>query len=50
MSAQPPLADNRHYTATAKWLHWSMAALWLAAWILGVLAVSGAMRSTRTTD
>lgn len=39
MSAQPPLADNCHYTATAKWLHWSMAALWLAAWILGVLAV-----------
>ena len=39
MSAQPPLADNRHYTATAKWLHWSMAVLWLAAWILGVLAV-----------
>lgn len=39
MSAQRPLADNRHYTATAKWLHWSMAALWLAAWVLGVLAV-----------
>lgn len=27
------------YTGTAKWLHWGSAALWIAAWILGFLAV-----------
>lgn len=28
-----------HYTATAKWLHWTMAAIWLSAWTLGFSAV-----------
>ncbi|WP_372028415.1 cytochrome b [Pseudomonas kurunegalensis] len=26
------------YTATAKWLHWSMAAIWIIAWLIGILA------------
>lgn len=26
------------YTGTAKWLHWGMALIWLAAWIIGILA------------
>lgn len=26
------------YTRTAQWLHWSMAALWISSWILGLLA------------
>lgn len=28
-----------HYTSTAKWLHWAMAAIWLCAWLLGLSAV-----------
>lgn len=28
-----------HYTSTAKWLHWLMAAIWLGAWLLGLSAV-----------
>jgi len=28
-----------HYTATAKWLHWLMAAIWISAWALGFSAV-----------
>ncbi|MBD1588144.1 cytochrome b [Pseudomonas typographi] len=29
---------SEHYTATAKWLHWVMAAIWLGAWLLGFCA------------
>ena len=28
-----------HYTATAKWLHWGMAFIWLGSWLLGFAAV-----------
>ncbi|MFF7709608.1 cytochrome b/b6 domain-containing protein [Pseudomonas sp. NPDC007930] len=33
------MAHHPHYTATAKWLHWGMAAIWLGAWLLGFSAV-----------
>lgn len=39
MPTTAPRNDLRHYSATAKGLHWLMAALWLAAWIVGILAV-----------
>jgi len=26
------------YTRTAQWLHWSMAAIWILSWALGILA------------
>lgn len=28
-----------HYTATAKWLHWLMAGIWITSWLIAVLAV-----------
>lgn len=32
---------NLSYTSTAKFLHWFMALLWIAVWIMGMLAVYG---------
>ena len=30
--------ENTGYTRIAKWLHWSMAFIWMASWGLGILA------------
>ncbi|MCX2812454.1 MULTISPECIES: cytochrome b [unclassified Pseudomonas] len=32
------MAKAGSYTATAKWLHWTMAFIWIAAWVIGLLA------------
>ena len=32
------MARSENYTATAKWLHWGMALIWIAAWFIGILA------------
>ncbi|PRB79037.1 cytochrome b [Pseudomonas sp. MYb185] len=32
------MARSGSYTATAKWLHWGMALIWIAAWFIGILA------------
>lgn len=32
------MAKAGSYTATAKWLHWGMALIWIAAWCIGMLA------------
>lgn len=32
------MARPGNYTATAKWLHWGMALIWIAAWFIGILA------------
>ncbi len=36
------------YDATAKALHWSMAVIWIAAWVIG--AVAGFVRDSGSTD
>ena len=33
------MTQAKSYTATAKWLHWSMALIWIAAWLVGLVAV-----------
>ncbi|WP_369991898.1 cytochrome b [Pseudomonas xanthosomatis] len=32
------MAQKQSYTGTAKFLHWIMALIWLAAWCIGILA------------
>lgn len=32
-------AHPSHYTATAKWLHWIIAAIWMLSWLIGIVAV-----------
>jgi len=32
------MAQVENYTPTAKWLHWVMAVIWIAAWVIGILA------------
>lgn len=36
---QPAANPATDYTGTAKFLHWLMAGMWIAAWILGIIAV-----------
>lgn len=33
------MTQTKSYTATAKWLHWGMALIWIAAWLVGIVAV-----------
>lgn len=33
------MTETKSYTATAKWLHWGMALIWIAAWLVGIVAV-----------
>jgi len=33
------MTEAKSYTATAKWLHWGMALIWIAAWLVGLVAV-----------
>lgn len=33
------MTKAKSYTATAKWLHWGMALIWIAAWLVGIVAV-----------
>lgn len=33
------MMSSQHYTPTAKWLHWVMAAIWIVSWGLGIIAV-----------
>ncbi|CAM2823969.1 cytochrome b561 [Pseudomonas gessardii] len=33
------MTETKSYTATAKWLHWGMALIWIAAWLVGLVAV-----------
>ncbi len=33
------MTEVKSYTATAKWLHWGMALIWIAAWMVGIAAV-----------
>lgn len=30
--------SSARYTRTAQWLHWSMAAIWILSWVVGILA------------
>ncbi|MFU2327989.1 cytochrome b [Pseudomonas sp. NFX98] len=32
------MAKEGSYTGTAKWLHWGMALIWVAAWVIGIVA------------
>lgn len=33
------MTETKSYTATAKWLHWGMTLIWIAAWLVGIVAV-----------
>lgn len=33
------MTQVKSYTATAKWLHWGMALIWITAWVIGIVAV-----------
>ncbi|GGL47379.1 cytochrome b561 [Pseudomonas brenneri] len=33
------MTEAKSYTATAKWLHWGMALIWIVAWVVGIVAV-----------
>ncbi len=33
------MTKAKSYTATAKWLHWGMALIWIVAWGVGIAAV-----------
>ncbi|MCU1782918.1 cytochrome b/b6 domain-containing protein [Pseudomonas sp. 13B_2.1_Bac1] len=33
------MSKAESYTATAKWLHWGMALIWVVAWFVGIVAV-----------
>lgn len=33
------MSNTESYTATAKCLHWGMALIWTAAWLIGIVAV-----------
>lgn len=33
------MSNVESYTATAKWLHWGMALIWIVAWLVGIVAV-----------
>jgi cytochrome b561 len=32
----PPVKES--YTGAAKWLHWGMALIWIASWVVGIIA------------
>ncbi|AIG02093.1 cytochrome B561 [Pseudomonas fluorescens] len=33
------MTEAKSYTSIAKWLHWSMALIWIGAWLVGIVAV-----------
>lgn len=35
------MANNNSYTKTAKFVHWTMALIWILVWCMGMLAVYG---------